>query len=118
MPYQALQRIEALESDLEDWEEDETAAKLLAAVQEFGHYIEANQSAIPNYGDRYRHGETISTSFVESAANQIVSKRMVKVQQMRWTKRGAHLLLQLRTRVLNGDLRNTFRNWYPAMKAA
>jgi hypothetical protein len=114
--YQALKRIECLEWDLEDWEENsDTAAKLLAAVQEFGHYIEVNQNAIPNYGDRYRHGETISTSFVESAVNQVVSKRMVKLQQMRWTKRGAHLLLQARTRALNDDLRNTFRNWYPGL---
>ena len=116
--YQALKRIEFLEWDLEEWGQDsETAAKLLAAVQEFGHYIEVNRNAIPNYGDRYRHGEMISTAFVESAVNQIVSKRMVKQQQMRWSKRGAHLLLQVRTRVLNDELRNTFRNWYPGLEA-
>ena len=116
--YQALKRVECLEWDLEDWEEDdETVAKLLRSVQEFGHYIEVNQNAIPNYGDRYRHGETISTSFTESAVNQVVSKRMVKLQQMRWSKRGAHLLLQVRTRVLNDDLRNTFCNWYPGLEA-
>ena len=114
--YQALKRIESLEWDLEDWEEDsETAAKLLAAVQEFGGYIGVNQNAIPNYGDRYRHGEIISTSFVESAVNQVVSRRMVKSQQMRWSKRGAHLLLQVRTRALNDDLRKTFRKWYPSL---
>ena len=115
--YQALQRIDFLVWDLEDWEEEsETAAKLLTAVREFGHYIEVNRKSIPNYGDRYRHNETISTSFVESAVNQVVSKRMVKLQQMRWTKRGAHLLLQVRTRALNGDLRNTFRKWYPGLE--
>ena len=27
---------------------------------------------------------------------------------------GAHLLLQVRTRTLNGDLAATFRAWYPA----
>ena len=43
------------------------------------------QWTIANYFDRYRHGETISTGFVESAINQVVSKRMVKKQQMRWT---------------------------------
>jgi hypothetical protein len=59
--------------------------KLLKAVREFGNYITANQSFIPNYGDRYRHGETISTAFVESAVNYVVSKRMVKKQQMRWS---------------------------------
>ena len=67
------------------------------SVQEFGHSIDVNQNATPNYGDRYRQGETISTSFVESAVNQVVSKRMVKRQQMRWNKRVAHLLLQVRT---------------------
>ena len=117
--YQALKRIEFLEWDLEEWEEDsEAAAKLLAAVQEFNHYIKVNRNAIPNYGDRYRHGEIISTSFVESAVNQVVSKRMVKLQQMRWTKPGAHLLLQVRTHVLNDELRSRFQTWYPTMKAA
>jgi hypothetical protein len=29
----------------------------LKAVREFSGYIEANQNFIPNYGDRYRHGE-------------------------------------------------------------
>ena len=86
-------------------------------MSEFHHYIEANQASIPNYGDRYRHGETISTSFAESTVNQVISKRMVKKQQMRWTERGAHLLLQVRTRVLNDDLRATFERWYPGMKA-
>jgi hypothetical protein len=72
---------------------------------------------IPNYGDRHRHGEAISTAFAESTVNQVISKRMVKKQQMRWTERGAHLLLQVRTQVLNEDLRTTFQRWYPGMKA-
>jgi len=38
---------------------------------------------------------------------------MVKKQQMRWSHQGAHLLLQIRTRVLNGDWEDTFRRWYP-----
>ncbi|UUM22413.1 hypothetical protein [Mycoavidus sp. SF9855] len=33
---------------------------------------------------------------------------LTKKQQMRWTRRGAHLLLQTRVQVLNGDLRKTF----------
>ena len=58
------------------------------------------------------YGETISTAFAESTINQVVSKRMVKKQQMRWSQKGAHLLLQVRTRVLNGELRDEFRKWY------
>jgi hypothetical protein len=46
--------------------------------------------------------------------NQVISKRMVKKQQMRWTPRGAHLLLQVRTRVLNDQLASDFRRWHPA----
>jgi hypothetical protein len=34
-------------------------------------------------------------------------------QQMRWTLRDAHLLLQVRTRVLNDELADVFRRWYP-----
>ncbi len=45
----------------------------------------------------------------------IRGKRMVKKQQMRWTKKGAHLLLQARTKTLNGELRDTFCHWYPSM---
>jgi hypothetical protein len=37
---------------------------------------------------------------------------------MRWTKRGAHLLLQVRTEVLNDDLWTTFEYWYPGMVSA
>ena len=40
---------------------------------------------------------------------------MVKKQQMRWTPRGAHLLLQVRTRVLNDQLAVDFRRWYPGL---
>jgi hypothetical protein len=33
-------------------------------------------------------------------------------EEQQWTQRGAHLLLQIRTRVLNGDWQATFREWY------
>ena len=52
-------------------------------------------------------------NFVESAINQVVSQRMVKKQQMGRSRRGAHLLLQIRTRVLDEERENTFRTWYP-----
>jgi hypothetical protein len=100
-------KLPATEADLKQ-------RKLLKTVTEFGGYIRANGVWIPNYGERYRYGEAISSSFVESTVNQVVSKRMVKKQQMRWTPEGAHLLLQTRTRTLNGDLAATFRTWYPA----
>jgi hypothetical protein len=114
--FRALEMLGLIEGHLEIFEEEDAVArKLLQAVQEFEGYIEVNHGFIPNYGERYRYGEAISTAFVESTINWVVSKRMVKKQQMRWTKRGAHLLLQTRTTTLNGDLRDAFCNWYPAM---
>jgi hypothetical protein len=118
--YQAFQVMQAIEGDLEvavATSEDATARKLLKAVEEFHTYIKNNANFIPNYGERYRHGERISTGFVESTVNQVISKRMVKKQQMRWSQRGAHLLLQIRTRVLNGEWEATFRTWYPGFRS-
>ena len=108
----ALQRIDDLDDDLDVLEQNPAnKKKLQKAIKEFRSYIEANQAFIPNYGDRYRHGETISTAFVESTVNYVISKRFVKKQQMRWTQRGAHLLLQTRVQVLNDELRETFCKW-------
>jgi hypothetical protein len=78
-------------------------------------YIAANADFIPDYGDRYRNEETITTAFVESTVNQLVSKRTLKKQPMRWSQKGVHLLLQARTQVLNKELRGTFQKWYPEM---
>jgi len=60
-----------------------------------------------------RGGEVISSPTAESAVNQVISKRMVKKQRIRWSPRGAHLLLQVRTRALNNDLADAFDRWYP-----
>jgi hypothetical protein len=116
--FRSLQTVDDITTDLEDedtgGQQDKDRHDTLAkAVREFGGYLAANAFAIPNYGERYRAGEIISTSFVESAVNQVISKRMVKKQQMRWSPRGAHLLLQIRTRVLNDTLAEDYRRWYP-----
>ncbi len=115
--YKALQALEDLELDL-DAEASPAARKLARTLHEFDHYIRTNQSSIPNYGDRYRNGEAISSAVAESSVNQIVSKRFVKKQQMRWTRRGAHLLLQVRTQVLDNTLTATFQRWYPGMETS
>jgi hypothetical protein len=36
---------------------------------------------------------------------------------MQWTLKGAHLLLQTRTKVLNNELEDVFRRWYPQFRA-
>jgi hypothetical protein len=94
----------------------DAAEKVADGLTEFETYIRNNQEFIPNFGERRRQGETISTAFVESTINQVVSRRFVKKQQMQWTLRGAHLLLQTRTKVLNNELEETFRRWYPQFR--
>jgi len=116
--FRALQTIDDILFDLDITEPSPEQARLFKAAREFDSYIRANAGRIPNYGERQRAGEAISTAFTESAVNQVISKRMVKKQQMRWTPRGAHLLLQVRTRVLNDQLANDFRRWYPGFNQA
>jgi hypothetical protein len=92
--YRAFQVVESVEMDLDVAADlgNSNARKLPKTVAEFHTYIERNRGFIPNYGERYRYGERISSGFVESTVNQVISKRFCKRQQMRWTKRGAHLL--------------------------
>jgi hypothetical protein len=115
--YKALHKIEDIEMLIYNFEDTYSKFKLLAkAVEEFRTYIEKNSHFIPNYGERWRYGEAIATGFVESTVNQVVSKRFCKRQQMQWTKRGAHLLLQTRVKTLNRELGAVFRRWYPNMQ--
>jgi hypothetical protein len=74
--------------------------KFARAAHEFAVYITSNADSLINYGERYRAGERISSCLAESTVNAVISKRFAKRQQMQWTKRGAHLLLQTRTRAL------------------
>ena len=87
---------------------------LARAVHGLQRYLWRNGDLIPNYARRHRDGQAISTAFVESLVNSLLSKRFSKKQSMQWTPEGAHLLLQVRTRTLNGELAATFRKWYPA----
>ena len=66
-------------------------------------YIKNNASTLVNYGARHRKGLPIS-SLAESAVNLVVSHRMAKKQQMRWTDEGAHCLAQVRVAALNDEL--------------
>ena len=123
----AVEELGILDDILDSWEYDEegnptlqpgheSAARMRTYSDELATYIANNATSIVNYGERYRQGERISTGFVESTVNQVVSKRMVKKQQMQWTPAGAHLLLQVRTQVLNDEWDATVRSWYPGFR--
>jgi len=79
-----------------------TVRRLAARCAELRRYIENNEGALIDYGQRYRAGKPISTSRAESTVNQLVNARMNKRRQMRWSPRGAHRVLQVRAAVLDG----------------
>ena len=118
----AIEAVKDMEIDIEcaaDEDAEELPPplhKLRNAVADFRTYLGNNAGMIVDYGERYRAGERISTGFVESAINQVVGKRFGKSQSMRWTRKGAHLLLQTRTRVLNEELDHIFRGRYPGFR--
>jgi len=81
----------------------ETRTKhLVARCTELQTYIDNNEDALIDYGQRYRAGKPISTSRAEGTVNQLVSARMNKRKQMRWSPCGAHRVLQVRAAVLDG----------------
>ena len=76
-------------------------------------YLDANRLALVNYGRRRHDQLPISTAFVESAVNEILSKRMIKKQQMRWNRWTVQPFLDVRVAVLNKTLAGSFRRLYP-----
>lgn len=87
---------------------DPPSRRLWTALREIDRYL-SNQSAwLVNYAERHRAGLRVGTAITEGTANFLVNRRMNKSQQMRWTRRGADLLLQVRCAVYNGTLGSGF----------
>lgn len=84
-------------------------SRLHSLGSQFLTYVRSNRGAIINYGKRYRTGLRVATTLAEAAVNSLVAKRMVKKQQMRWSLHGAHMLMQVRTANLNGELHDRLR---------
>ena len=96
---------------------DVGAGRIWQLAQPLLTYIRLNKDAIVDYRARYRSGRRIATALAESAVNSVTARRMVKRQQMRWSKRGAHLMLQVRAAVMNGDLREQLSYQPPIFKS-
>jgi hypothetical protein len=78
--------------------------KLWHALHAIDKYLRGQTAWLVNYAKRYRAGLRVGTSITEGTANFLVNRRMKKSQQMRWSRRGADLLLQVRCAVYNGTL--------------
>jgi hypothetical protein len=83
--------------------------KLWHALHEADSYLSGQSAWLVKYAERYRAGLRVGTSVTGSTANFLVNRRMNRSpQQMRWSRRGADLLLQVRCAVYNGTLGSGF----------
>jgi hypothetical protein len=82
--------------------------KLWTALQALDGYLTGQSDWTVNYAQRHRAGLRVGTATTEGTANFLVNRRMNKSQQMRWSRRGADLLLQVRCAVYNGTLGSGF----------
>ncbi len=91
-----------------------SSRKLWHALHEVDSYLRGQTARLVDYAKRYRAGLRIGTSITEGTANFLVNRRMNKSQQMRWTRRGADLLLQVRCAVCNGEFGSGFGHLFEA----
>jgi len=82
--------------------------KLWTALRALDGYLTSQSAWLVNYAERHRAGLRVGTAITEGTANFLVNRRMNKSQQMRWSRRGADLLLQVRCAVYNGTLGSGF----------
>ena len=114
--HRAQQQADDLPNDVKGLEiDDPHLGKFARSVHEFTANIRSNTGSLINYGERFRSGGRISSAMAESTVKALVSKRFAKRQQMQWTRRRAHLLLQTRTRAVHGTLRLLFERWHPGL---
>jgi hypothetical protein len=91
---------------------DPSSRRLWTALREIDRYLTSQSAWLVNYAERHRAGLRVGTSITEGTANFLVNRRMNKSQQMRWSRRGADLLLQCA--VLNGKLGSGFEPLFDA----
>jgi hypothetical protein len=82
--------------------------KLWTALHALDGYLTGQGDWLVNYAERHRARLRVGTAITEGTANFLVNRRMNKSQQMRWSRRGADLLLQVRCAVYNGTLGSGF----------
>jgi hypothetical protein len=88
--------------------------KLWTALRTLDDYLTGQSDWLVNYGERHRAGLRVGTALTEGTANFLVNRRMNKSQQMRWSRRGADRLLQVRCAVYNGTLGSGFGQRFQA----
>ncbi len=80
------------------------ARKVARLLRDLEKYICGQCEIIIDYATARHEDEPISTAITESTVQWLLHRRMNAQQHMRWSPRGAHLMLKVRTAVANGTL--------------
>ena len=89
--------------------------QLWTALHTLDGYLTGQSDWMVNYAERHRAGLRVGTAITEGTANFLMNRRMNKSPQMRWSRRGANLLLQVRCAVYNGTLGSGYgQKFHPA----
>jgi hypothetical protein len=84
------------------------AAKVGGALRNLETYVSGQSALIIDYATARHSDEPISTAITESTVQWLLHRRMDASQQMRWSPRGAHLMLKVRTSVMNGTFNQDY----------
>ena len=80
---------------------DSPAKKVIKLLRALETYVAGHASMIIDYATARKQSGPISTATTESTVQRLLHRRMGANQQMRWSPRGAHLMLKVRTAVMN-----------------
>src|SRR3981081_3560133 len=93
--------------------------KLWTALHAIDSYLTGQSDWLVNCAERHRAGWRVGAAITEGTADCLVNRRMNKSQHMRWSRRGADLLLQVRCAVYNGTFGSAYgQKFQPANDAS
>jgi TnpA family transposase len=80
-------------------------------------FLVNNRSDLIDYQQAHMTGRRVSSASAESVMNHLINRRLTKRQQMRWSMKGAHYLLQTRVELLDGRLETYFAKRFPHFRS-
>lgn len=85
-----------------------TADKVAKLLRSLETYVVGQAELIIDYAAARHDAEPISTAPTEGTVQWLLHRRMGAKQQMRWSPRGAHMMLKVRTALANGTLERDY----------
>lgn len=85
-----------------------TADKVAKLLRSLETYVARQAELIIDYAAARHDAEPISTAPTESTVQWLLHRRMGAKTQMRWSPRGAHMMLKVRTALANGTLERDY----------